>query len=351
MDKKSIFWLLCLTTICVSGGLFYYNIPTDRPDSVDYKSVNTRVKCFVGGPDPYWKMVIAGAEDAASEFGAKLDVFIPESLETSREAQTSELSRISSANYDGAMLSPLDPEEQTRLISRTAAQMFVVTFDNEAPDAISHYHVGANNKLAGKLAAGLVQRALPEGGEIAIFVGDLTRQTARTRRQVLINSLAGQSLFEEVPDDPTAPIEAGKYSIVGTYLDDRNAELASANAKKVLEDHPTLKCMVGLYSKNGPACVEAVEASEKSSQVKVIAFDQLKETLNGIREGKIVGTVVQEPYSYGYESVRLLCDLHARKDSGGQSRFSGRLTVACRTIDSQNLNEYERELRQQLKQQ
>jgi len=40
--------------------------------------------------------------------------------------------------------------------------------------------------------------------------------------------------------------------------------------------------------------------------VKIVAFDEDDETLTGVKSGAIVGTVVQQPYEFGYQSVTLL---------------------------------------------
>lgn len=348
MLNKPGFWLLAI--IAVGATAYYYQTATSDPQNQPVaNSEPASIKLLVGGPDPYWKMVIAGAEDAASKFNAKLDVFVPESIETSVAEQTTQLSKFENSSADGLMISPLDPEKQTKLISTVAASKYVVTFDTEAPQAISHYHVGANNKLGGELAADLIRQAVPDGGEVAIFVGDLTRETGRLRRQVLINRLAQKSDYEPVSDSLDEPITAGDYTIVGTYLDDRDPEKAKANAAAALEKHSGLKCMVGLYSKNGPACVEAVKDAEKSADVKIVAFDQLEATLQAIRDGEVFGAVVQDPFAYGYEGVRLLCDMHRSQGALTPQKYSGFLTVAFKVVNAENIEEYESELESQLK--
>lgn len=40
--------------------------------------------------------------------------------------------------------------------------------------------------------------------------------------------------------------------------------------------------------------------------VKIIAFDENEAVLQGIKDGSVVGTVVQNPYMYGYKSVEVL---------------------------------------------
>ena len=41
-------------------------------------------------------------------------------------------------------------------------------------------------------------------------------------------------------------------------------------------------------------------------QVKIVGFDENAETLQGIADGHIFGTVVQSPYQFGYQSVKLM---------------------------------------------
>ena len=54
--------------------------------------------------------------------------------------------------------------------------------------------------------------------------------------------------------------------------------------------------------------LEAVKgASNKLGKVKLIGFDENDETLQGIRDGQIVGTVVQDPYNFGFEAVKIMC--------------------------------------------
>jgi ribose transport system substrate-binding protein len=66
---------------------------------------------------------------------------------------------------------------------------------------------------------------------------------------------------------------------------------------------------VGLFSYNTPNIYEAVKESGRLGKVKIVGFDEADETLRGIQEGHIYGTVVQSPYRYGYESVRILTAL------------------------------------------
>jgi ribose transport system substrate-binding protein len=60
-------------------------------------------------------------------------------------------------------------------------------------------------------------------------------------------------------------------------------------------------------------CLEALRSQNKLGHVKVVAFDEQDNTLQAIQDGTCHGTVVQNPYEYGRQSVRVLAAL-ARGD-------------------------------------
>jgi ribose transport system substrate-binding protein len=64
--------------------------------------------------------------------------------------------------------------------------------------------------------------------------------------------------------------------------------------------------MVGLWSYNGPAILSAVKEANKTDKVKIIAFDEEDPTLEGIKEGAIYATVVQQPFEFGRQSMELM---------------------------------------------
>ncbi len=46
-----------------------------------------------------------------------------------------------------------------------------------------------------------------------------------------------------------------------------------------------------------------------TSKIKIVSFDEANAVLQGIIDGQVHGTVSQQPYYYGYESVRILAKL------------------------------------------
>ena len=70
--------------------------------------------------------------------------------------------------------------------------MKVITVDSDAPNSDRLYYIGTDNIAAGVQAGELLAEAVPEGGKVMIFVGDLTQANANERAQGVINALLGQ---------------------------------------------------------------------------------------------------------------------------------------------------------------
>jgi len=100
----------------------------------------------------------------------------------------------------------------------------------------------------------------------------------------------------------------GDYLLFDTRYDYNSATTAKENVANMLTqlaDHKKV-CMIGLWAYNPPAIYNAVEQAGKFGQVKIVGFDEDALTLQGIREGHIYATVVQQPFQFGYQSVELM---------------------------------------------
>ncbi len=72
--------------------------------------------------------------------------------------------------------------------------------------------------------------------------------------------------------------------------------------------------------------------------MQIVAFDQETDTMNGIKDGTIYGTVVQDPYKFGYDSVKLLAAL-AKGDKSGIPA-SKLIIVPTQAIKKDNIDAY-----------
>jgi ribose transport system substrate-binding protein len=346
VSRRPFFWSI-LAIAVAAAAYFYLESRETGKTNLTNADFRPRLALVVAGPDAFHQQVIVGAKKAAEELNADLQVEVPDGTGS---GQTATLVASSTENIDGLAVSPLAPEDQTSLLSRLASKIKVVTYDADVPNSLRHAHVGANNAMGGRLAAELVKKALPEGGKIAIFIGDNERQNARIRLKAVINVLGDlrEDVEPESEQDPGQSFEAGKFNVVGTFFDDSDPKKALANAKKVLEDHPDLKGMVALYGYDGPACLKALEAAGKLKEIPLIAFDEHEETLAGIEKGAVVGTVVQDPYLMGYKAIEELCRLCRNDVVALPLPGMGSFTLACVVVDKDNLAKFREDVSKRL---
>ena len=141
-------------------------------------------------------------------------------------------------------------------------------------------------------------------------------------------------------DSPTTSgeIKGDKYTIVATLTDQFDRAKAKSNGEDMISAHPDLTAMVGLFAYNPPAILESLRASNRLGKIHAIGFDEQDGTLQAIKDGTCHGTVVQNPYMYGFESVRVLAAL-AR---GDQSVVPANkyLDIPPRQIRKDNVEEF-----------
>jgi len=52
-----------------------------------------------------------------------------------------------------------------------------------------------------------------------------------------------------------------------------------------------------------------VRESSRTKKPILVTFDEEQETLKGVQDGLIYATVVQQPFQFGYQSIRVLKEL------------------------------------------
>ncbi len=272
-----------------------------------------RIAFITNAVDPFWNIAAAGVKAAAKEFDADAEVHMPaKGLADQVRIIEAQLA----SGVDGIALSPIDAKNQVGLINQACGVTKVITHDSDAPDSKRLCFVGMNNYAAGRAAGKLVKEIIPKGGKVMLFVGRMETLNAQQRRQGIIDELLdrpAQPLATLKIDPPGSPLTGSLYTVVDTRTDNDDRVRAQANAEDAITAFPDLACMVGLYAYNPPACLQALKAAKKNGQIKLVAFDEQDATLQGILDGDIHGTVSQQPYLYGYHSVKILAGL-ARGD-------------------------------------
>jgi len=94
------------------------------------------------------------------------------------------------------------------------------------------------------------------------------------------------------------------------------------------------------------SCSEALAQANKIGQIKVVAFDENAATLSGIEAGSVYGTVVQNPYMYGYKSIELLSAAMDKKADPKPADFF--VNIPARQIRKNNVAEFAADLKSKI---
>jgi ribose transport system substrate-binding protein len=295
---------------------------------------------ITGGSGPFWERTVNGAKSAASEYDADLKIETPSANEGVAE-QTEILETLAEKPVDGIAVSPLDADGQTELINKLAKKTMLVTFDSDASDSERQSHVGTTNYAAGRACARLVANAIPDGGKIAVLVANSTKENIRDRKG------AFQERIAQFADDNDDETQGPKYTIVGFFEDGGNEAKCVENIRNALKQHADLACIVGMNAQHGPILLKTLKEDGQLDKVKLITFDDAPETLQGVEDGHIYATLAQDPFTFGYQAVEILCSLK-RGDSvaipvGGR----GAMYLGVEAVNKDNLEKFREKVAQQ----
>jgi len=134
------------------------------------------------------------------------------------------------------------------------------------------------------------------------------------------------------------PLTAGKFVVLDILTDNQDNAKAKENAETAILRHPDVACLVGLWSQNTPMILAALRSNDQLGKVKVVGFDEHEETLQGIRDGAVHGTIVQQPYQFGYRSVEFLTQIARGEPVDAPS--SGLIFIPHETIKADNVQQF-----------
>ncbi|SOC20360.1 sugar-binding protein [Thalassospira xiamenensis] len=275
----------------------------------------------VNAASDFWKLAEAGVEAAQAEL-PEYELQFRYPAQGTAALQNALMDDLVAGGTDAIMISSADPKNSIDAFNRIAAQVPLFTTDSDAPQSDRIAYLGSSNVAAGVQAGEIAVNALPNGGKCMGFVGFLGADNA-------IERIAG---FRQA-------VEGSGIELIDVRGDDVDFARARSNVDDVLAANPDIDCMVGFYSYNPPKIYEALQAAGKLGQVTVVAFDEDPVTLGAVREGSFAGTVVQDPYQWGYQGMHLMADYL----EGDMSKVpaDGLIIVPTQVIDKSNVDEFE----------
>lgn len=272
--------------------------------------------------DSYWKEVEAGAKQAVEDLNKqlgykgnekiKLIYSAPEVRDDVNEQVNlldEELSR-----YPAAIgIATIDSSACTIQFDLAAEDGIpIVTFDSGSKYQHIASHVATDNYAASKTAADKLADAMEDTGEVAVFVQDSVSTTANDRLQGFMDTIKEkhpnisvvnvyhmdqlETMQKTIADEKNAALIEGEDPIDPTSLNQEDV------LTYIINKYPNLK---GIYATNLDTTQLVADVLEniERKDLKFIGFDGGEEQMRLVKEGKLEGVIVQNPYGMGYATV------------------------------------------------
>jgi ribose transport system substrate-binding protein len=270
---------------------------------------------------PFFDDCNTGAGDAAKALGVQYQWVVPQNTQGATQVRIIE--DLVSKKVDGIAISVNEPRSVEGAIKKAIdSGVKVLTYDSDSPNSARSMYIGTNNEAAGETMGGEMAKALDGKGDIAIVTGQL----------------GANNLNERIAGIKKALAKYPGVKIVATEGTDDDLARAVSVDEALFRAHPDLKGIFGVSQVGGPSVAKVMATKEfasKKGAVKVFAFDDLPDTIKGVKEGYIQGIMVQRPVTMGKLAVE-----HLVAQINGTETSPKDVDTGVTVVDASNLGSY-----------
>jgi ribose transport system substrate-binding protein len=244
------------------------------------------------GVHPYYEPCYEGFKEAGKKYGVNVDKVDPQKFEL--PLQVKAIEELIAQRVDGIAISALDDAGLVPVIAEaTKAGIKVITFDAPAPSSAALTYIGTDNKTAG-FEAGKKMAELTKGkGKLVILQGGLGAANLNLRTQGFKEAMAK---FAPAVNIVEVVDVQGDFSV------------ATNKTEAVLQTYPDLTAIFAVSAEGAPAAAGVLKQQKKAGKIVLGGFDDLKDTLEGIKDGTVAFCLVQKTFKMGWLSVEALLD-------------------------------------------
>lgn len=270
---------------------------------------------------PFFDDCNNGAKAAADKLGVQYQWVVPQNTQGATQVRI--LEDLIAKKVDGIAISVNEPKSVEAAIKKAIASgIKVVTFDSDSAKSGRSMYIGTINSAAGETMGESMAKAIGGEGEVAILTGQLGAANLNERIAGIKKSLS----------------KYPKIKVVATEGTEDDLAKAVSTTESIFRGHPALKGIFGVSQVGGPAVSKVMATKEfgsKKNAVKVFAFDDLPDTVKGVKEGYIQGIMVQRPVTMGRLSVE-----HLVAQITGKETVHKNVDTGVNVVTSENLGSY-----------
>lgn len=278
-----------------------------------------------GATHEFWKTMQAGAEKAASEKGVEL-IWKAPLKEDDRAEQIKVVENFTADKVDGIVLAPLD--ENALAVpgnEAIAAGIPILIVDSGIKGLEPISFIATDNYAAGKTSAERLAKAM--GGKGKVMMLRYLEGSASTMARE-------QGFLDGAKEFGLEVVSSEQYG--GATRE--SAQTASENLISRFKEGDTLSVQ-GIFAPNESTTfgmMRALEGAGLLGKVKLVGFDSSQELLAAVREGKIEGLLLQDPFKMGYLGVTKMLE-HLAGNKPEAKIDSGAVFVDKTNIDSEEV--------------
>ena len=232
-----------------------------------------------------------GMQKAGEALGVKTEYLGPADYDMS--AMVTVLEQSIARKPNGLVVVGFEPSLNAIVDKAVAAGIPVVTVDADLPGSKRIAFVGTGNFQAGY-----------EGGKkLAQLIGG--------KGKVALMTKPGQSNLEErIAGYKKAFSEASGVELVQIADTQSDPGVAAQAAASLLQKYPDLAGIGCVEAAGGSGAATAVKEAGKKGTVKIVSMDRGNEVLQGIKDGVISATIVQQTALMPFYAVQIMYNLN-----------------------------------------
>jgi ABC-type sugar transport system substrate-binding protein len=240
------------------------------------------------GP-PYWERAEKGIMMAGEDFGIKVTVQSPPTIDAA--AQATILDNYITAGSDALVVAANDVTALNPVIDRANERGIpTITFDSDAPDSSRKYFIQAQDfiKFGARLSELLIEE-MGEEGKVAIMVG----------------SLSAQNLIEMTKGAQQVLNKYDNIEVVKTVESGDDQQQAFINAENLIKSYPDLTGILGIAAGEPPAAAEAIEQAGKPGKIHIVGSIVPSTVKQYFESGTMKYGVLWDPQELAYIAARV----------------------------------------------
>jgi ribose transport system substrate-binding protein len=276
------------------------NAPEEQSSSASESSQPDKLKIAVipkGTTHEFWKSIHAGAIKAGREVGAEI-IWKGPQKEDDREQQIQVVQGFITSDVDGIVVAPLDSVALVKPIrDAMGAGIPVVIIDSgmdaePGTDYVSF--VATDNYQGGSMGAQRLGELMGGQGKLIILRYQEGSASTDQRERGFLDTMAKEFPNIEI-------LSHNQYAGPTT-------ETGMQAAQRLLSQFPDIQGYYAVNESSTFGSLRALEVDGRAGKVFFVGFDSSEKLVEGMKEGKINGLTLQNPFKMGYLGVKTLVE-------------------------------------------